>query len=121
MSGDRNREAMSRTLDQYFRALAAGDLSGIPFTSDVQFQSPLNPKEPVEGVDAVRKVLSTFGEHIKRIDIHDKVIEGPLACVTFTWTAVSGTEIAMCDYFRFEGDRIAILRPYFDTRLLTGE
>ena len=121
MPDSQNREAISDAINRYFRALASGDLSGIAFTPDVQFQSPLNPATPTVGIDAVTALLSTFGAAIERIEIQDKVIEGQTACVTFIWFAVSGTEIAMCDYFRFEGDQIAYLRPYFDTRLLTSE
>jgi len=119
MSDDRNRGAISKTIDQYFSGLASGDLSGIPLTSDVEFQGALDPT-PMVGSDAVRTFLRTFSDAIERIDVHDKVIDGQIACVTFTWIAVSGAHIPMCDYFRFEGDKIAYLRPYFDTRLLTG-
>ena len=120
MGDAHDREVISKAMDSYFRGLQTGDAAGIPFADDVVFQGVLD-EEPIVGSDAVGSFLSQFGESIESIDVHEKVIDGQLACATFKWTTVSGVEIEMCDYFRFTGSEIVYVRPYFDPRALLGE
>ena len=42
MSDGQDRDAISNAIDRYFRGLASGDESDIPYSSDVMFQGALD-------------------------------------------------------------------------------
>ena len=111
MAPDMTRDAVL----SYFDGLAKAQLNGIPFASDVSFESPLSP--PIRGATAVRTFLEGVLPAIRGIDVQQVIVDGEQAAVRFTLNTNHGVVPAF-DFFRVVNGEIVEARPYYDPRPL---
>ena len=73
-------------VDSYFNALSNRDKRGIAahFSDDIVLLGPIYP-EPIEGKDAVVKILSGFIETIERLEVTLTISSGHDVAVFFTF------------------------------------
>jgi hypothetical protein len=74
-------------VDGYFKALSNRDKVGIVphFSESIVLHGPIYP-EPIEGKDAVAKILAGFIETIDNLEVTLTISSGPDAAVFFAFT-----------------------------------
>ena len=112
--------AANATIDAvmaYFDGLRRKDVDEVPFSADVQFESPLSPA--IKGAQSVREFLASVFPAITGLRVQQVLSEGEYAAARFELDTVYGV-IAVFDWFHVVDGAIVALRPYYDPRPMTS-
>lgn len=108
-----SKEPGIETVESYFRALNAKDLSQVSFAPDVVFESPITPR--LTGIRSVLEFLEGVLSVIKEVRVKQCVADGEYVAVRFELDTVYGL-IPASDRIRITNGEIKELRPYYDPR-----
>jgi glyoxylase I family protein len=103
--------------ESYLRGLNKGDLSEVPFSRDLVFESPLTPR--LNGVEPVREFLEGVLPVIKGARILDSIANDDRVVIRFELDTSHGV-IPACDFIRIKDGCISEIRPYYDPRPITN-
>jgi ketosteroid isomerase-like protein len=108
-------------IESFLNGLTSNDVERMPFSDDILLVSPIDPKHPLVGKQAVFDFLKTrvFPKiPVRKAEVERHVVEGD--CVGTLWKATfalaGGRQVVVpiFDFFRIENGKIRELRPYFD-------
>ena len=100
----------------YFDGLRGKNVDDVPFSADMQFESPLSP--PITGAQAVRGFLTSMFPAITGVRVLQVLSAGDHAAARFELDTVYGV-IPAFDWFHVVDGAIVALRPYYDPRPIT--
>lgn len=101
----------------YFEGLRRKNLDDVPFSADVQFESPLSP--PITGAQPVREFLKSVFPAMTGVRLQRVLSDGEYAAVRFELDTVYGV-IPAFDSFHVIDGAIVALRPFYDPRPITS-
>jgi hypothetical protein len=112
--------APNTTLDAvtaYFEGLRLKEIDDVPFSPEVQFESPLCP--PMKGSQPVREFLRSVFPAISGVRVLQVLSDGEYAAARFELDTIYGV-IPAFDWFHVIDGAIAAVRPYYDPRPMTS-
>jgi catechol 2,3-dioxygenase-like lactoylglutathione lyase family enzyme len=101
----------------YFDGLRRKDVDEVPFSPDVQFESPLSPA--ITGAQSVRDFLKSILPALTDVRLHQVLSDGEYAAARFELDTVYGV-IPAFDWFHVVDGAIVALRPFYDPRPITS-
>jgi hypothetical protein len=112
----RSRQQSVSIVESFFRCIVDKDIAGLPVDPALAVQSPLTPR--VSGraaMDYVRAVAANT--HAIRVVQH--IVEGD-EVASLTENETSNGPLSLFAKFHLDGDHIAEVRVFYDTRQLAG-
>ncbi len=108
------REQKIAVVEAYVRGLGGGDFSGVPFASDVSYESPLTPRKT--GQEAI-DFLSGLFPLMRGVEIKQHIVEGEFVATVFHLRTPNGVT-AVFDKFRVVDGQLKEISPYYDPSVL---
>jgi len=110
-------DVAAQAVDAYFEGMRRGDMSDVPFSDDVTFESPLTT--PLAGIGAVRGFLAGVLPAISGVTVKQRWTSGSEVAAVVEFQTVAGP-VPAAEWFRVVDGRIASVRPFFDPRPLVA-
>jgi predicted SnoaL-like aldol condensation-catalyzing enzyme len=108
------REEKIAVVERYISGLGNGDFSNVPFADDVNYESPLTPKQT--GQDAIN-FLAALCPIMKGAEIRQHIVEGDYVATIFHLRTANGVT-AIFDEFRVVDGKLKEINPYYDPSIL---
>lgn len=100
-------------VERYLHALKRGNLTDVPFASDVVFHGPLSPR--LTGLDAVLELLEQVLPVIRDVRIERHIVDGEYVATMLELDTAFGV-IPVCDCFHVVDGQLKQIRPFYDPR-----
>lgn len=109
-----SRDDKIAVAESYISGLGAGDLSGVPFASDVRYESPLSPpRVGREAIDFLSGLLPLF----RGARVRQHVVEDDYVASVFELHTANGVT-TIFDKFKVVDGQLKEINPFYDPSVL---
>lgn len=115
-----DKEEYRQILETYFKAFKTGDFSGVKFSSEIQFLSPIS-QNTFDGVEAVTNFVSDVSTRVTEVNILSTTVDYPTASGVWQMKTTKGTLYTLNNFFRLDEQGIVYVWPMFDPKAIVDD